>query len=204
MSWSLKRTPHNQHLLNELSNAVNAVASKSILFAATGDGLESSKGSYPACFDNVISVCSTNIVGTPSAYAEYSNSNFWVAGEALKVDLRRYFDLNGAASISGSSGSTALAAGLASLILTCVRFSCYPDNRTETEATKNRATKEVEKVYKTFKTTQHMRNVFRNMCVRENPSFVCPWEKFENITDEMSLDEIKQSLQKLLQELEQW
>ena len=208
MSWSLEETPENELLRDDLLEAVNKAASKSILFAATGDRFEGAKVSFfPACWDNVISICSTDINGNPSKSAEHSASNFWLAGEGLPVKLPRYLVSNEKgepASIHGSSGATALAAGLASLILTCVRFAFYPEDKAENMLEKDaefRAKRLVEAKFKAYKTTQTMRKVFKNMCSPAGPYFVQPWEKFEGINDEISISCAKDDLRRKLEEL---
>ena len=181
MSWSLSGSDQNDPLYDAFEQEFNAV--KSIIFAATGDNSEQTPASYPARWHNAISICSTNIGGSPSARAETGHSNYWVAGEDVEVDVPRYLYSGGTATVNGSSGATALAAGLASLILSCVRFAFHEEptsaNGHSDDKAERLAVEEAEREFNSFKSAQTMRTVFDNLCKKQGSKFLQPWIKFD-------------------------
>ena len=86
-----------------------------VYLGSTGDLGRNKAPNYPADFDNVISIAACNREGKEWTYTE--DANYWVEGQEISTDRLSYIDSEDV--ISGSSISTALAAGLASALLCC-------------------------------------------------------------------------------------
>ena len=206
MSWSLQG--ESGPFYKELESEVQRAALDSIIFAASGNKSESPKASYPARWENVISICSTDIGGTPSEHAKPEHSNYWLPGEGLEARVPRYLNPKGTekptetAVMHGSSGATAVAAGLAALVLTCVRYAFHevPENakflaREQSEAG---AVQQAETEFNTFRSGQTIRTLFDNMCTPDASHFVQPWEKFNAEYMTMSSQAAKKELRSTL------
>jgi hypothetical protein len=113
LSWTF------DHYSDELKNAINAASSsnrnRALIFCATSDEPHDTGSVYPADFDSTISVCAANARGRRRAESR-KTGDLMILGECIDADGPSYFkqpkDL-----VSGSSVATALATGIASVLL---------------------------------------------------------------------------------------
>jgi len=110
------------------------VGGKSLIFCAKGDNGPSVEESFPAAFPSPFGICSCSVSGIPSASAETNHAEFLVPAEELCVDIPQYLDQGGKDSADGSSAATAVAAGLAALIISLARFAFYSVEDTTSES----------------------------------------------------------------------
>lgn len=90
------------------------------MFSSRGDGGADREKAWPADYDSVTSVSSLTYFGTCPDSAE-STAAYFSQGENVSISAEPSY-LEPQKHASGSSMATALAAGLAGLILTCRRL----------------------------------------------------------------------------------
>lgn len=95
-------------------NAINYAYSKGVVLVASAGNDNSFTKMYPAAYDNVIAVSSTNISDMKSNFSQYGS---WIDVAAPGTNILSTYINNGFASISGTSMSAPFVAGLAGLIL---------------------------------------------------------------------------------------
>jgi len=122
----------------DLKKAIDRANKKNILvFCSRADKGNLSQKEYPADFDTTITVSATDRMNVERKHSE--KSDFYVVGEDILADGPSYYHMmDGVTSnsvgpaVSGSSVATALAAGLASLIIaygSCVNKDAYGNRR---------------------------------------------------------------------------
>lgn len=177
-------------LKTEIRTAV--ITAGILVFCATGDQGQDAMSSYPASYEETISIASTTRQGVSSPRTEEGNASFLLPTEGIETKTPDY--LPPSAELKGSSAATAVASGLASLILTCARFA-YRDYKSTTSAQNDMAEKQVSK----FKKNITMQTMFSNLC-SPNRKSVQPerlLSKIENIQN-LQPDEFKESLKGVL------
>lgn len=159
MSWTFEKTVENQHILEgELKDAVAAASSKNILmFCSTGDqGRCADDHIYPACLPSVFKIGAAKPSGNDRDSTE--DSHFTFPGEDLKVEIPSYISLGEDSRASGSSLATALASGLAALILYCIDI-------TDSNHLRERA-----------KSYTLMQRAFKKMTKSDHTKYIRAWE----------------------------
>lgn len=113
MSWTIELTDNNQKEIKMLETQIREAASKGIIMFCSGRDEawnESSKISRPAaCDPKVYRVGSSDPYGNMSIWVNPDSVDYLLPGEALLPGNKS----------RGSSASTALASGLAALIIWC-------------------------------------------------------------------------------------
>ena len=115
MSWSIEAAAdENREELENLKQALAKAAEKNIiLFCATSDkGNATPDNLYPGCVPMIISIGAATSTGEVSAIVRSRNVQFIFPGEAVEIDGKKN-------TADGSSIATALAAGMAAMLLHC-------------------------------------------------------------------------------------
>lgn len=137
MSWTFQQTKKNEAVLEqELTDAVKRAAGKNILmFCSTGDMGQCTNGRiFPACLDDVFRIGAADASGEKRAATEL-DSHYLLPGEDLQTETPSYIQSAETSRVSGSSLATALASGLAALLLYCIDQN---DNRKLRELARRR------------------------------------------------------------------
>jgi len=117
MSWSIEETSDDQKIdLDHLKLALTTAASKNIiLFCATSDkGNATPDKLYPGCcVPNILRIGASTSTGEVSALVRSRNVDFIFPGEGVEISIDRK------RTADGSSIATALAAGMAAMLLHC-------------------------------------------------------------------------------------
>lgn len=119
MSWTLRPDGNNNTALKDLQNTINkAHAQNIILFSSLSDERPGrSTDRYPTCFTEVIPIGAATADGERWKWNGPDEAKFIFPGD--KVMLLEP-DQSSGPEVSGSSVATALASGLAALVLYCV------------------------------------------------------------------------------------
>ncbi|KAF3059759.1 putative intracellular serine protease protein [Daldinia childiae] len=175
MSWTID-PPKDEKTRNELESAIGeAVKKKILLFCSASDGGAKEDHSYPwiAARDRIFRIGGAHASGrTDDEVGSTSQINFTFPGN--DVILEGVGSNHEVKYRTGSSVATALAAGLAALILYCVQIRIL------------RASKEDAEVYKSYfrQLTDHdqMVKVFRRsigVTEESNYKYIAVWDTFE-------------------------
>ena len=174
----------------ELEAKIRKASGESLIFCATGDNGPGAAMSYPAGFDNTFKIGNCSIVGKELDDTEIKHTEFHVPAQDLAVRVPKYIKKDGKDTAEGSSAATAVAAGLAALVLS---LSCFATSRSEpSDQIVNRA---AQNAY--FKSTSGMKSVFKHMC-RSDSKFVQPWQNFPSDLHNETLDEARTRVQDFL------
>ena len=177
-----------------LESKIQDAAQNSLIFCATGDKGPSAKKSYPAGFKTTFKISNCSINGLPSKDAEVQNTEFYVPAEDLATAVPGYLKRGKIETAGGSSAATAIAAGLASLVLSLARLVYYRlEDGSSEPRTDDYDNSEIrieciersESMFKRLKRRSIMERVFEHMCCSSG-KFVQPWEVFP--TDLVGLD----------------
>ena len=213
ISWTCAENLDDNDI-GKLETKIQKAAKNSLIFCATGDKGPFAERSYPAGFSVPIKICSCSISGMPSRNAESQNADFYVPAEDLDVPVPRYLNLGAKGAAQGSSAATAIAAGLATLILSLARFAYYglDDESSEYEAidsdnsdfkynysesfSSRKSPPQVqhaEERVAQLKKRSIMDRVFKHMCCNTE-HFVQPWGVFPKDLVGLDFDEAKKSV----------
>ncbi len=180
ISWTCAKDLDEDDYTN-LENKISDAGGKCLIFCATGDNGPSAEKSFPAAFPSPFSICSCSITGIPSANAEIENSEFFVPAEELFVEIPQYLNQGRNDSANGSSAATAVAAGLAALILSLARFA-FHNGQDTAQGSGDDVPKpddhDLEETVSRLKRRTMMERVFKYMCGGGSEKFVQPWNVF--------------------------
>jgi len=195
MSWTISDLQATDTTLHDkLNDACARAAEKRIIFCATGDKGATALTRCPAEFYSTIAIATTPMTGPGNNSADMGHAQFALPGDDLQVDAPTYLEPTGVERTAGSSAATALAAGLASLILTCVRFAYYREQPGAVIGGQNRKgdNEAAEKAFTHFRHQDNIKKVFNKLC-KEQPKFVQPWTMVENV-ENLTHNEVKDRL----------
>lgn len=114
LSWTFEQ--YSKDLENAIADATNSSNENcALILCATSDEPHNVGPVYPADFDSTISVCAANRRGRRFAESR-KTGDLMILGEGIDADGPSYFK-QPKDSLSGSSASTALATGIASVLL---------------------------------------------------------------------------------------
>ena len=209
ISWTCPKDPGPDQL-EDLRMKINEASQKSLIFCATGDNGPNAEKSYLAGFPNAFGVSSCALNGTPPPYAEPQNAQFSVPAKEIEVQLPPHLKYVGNGATGGSSAATAVAAGLASLILVCARFAYHhsaepfmtPSEKRRSafagkEPLPTRKADGVEAMVAKFRGQHHMENTFKYMC--QGTAWVQPWSVFPRTLAKMDIDRAKIEIRDILE-----
>lgn len=186
MSWTFQVTEENKDILEvDLRKAVAQASGKDILmFCSTGDmGKSASSVVYPACLSGVFAIGAAKPSGDECDQTETS-CLFTFPGKDVKAEVPTYFEWEKNVLASGSSPATALASGLAALMLHCFEVIGNTQRR---EKIRNHL-----KMMQAFK---HMTNQ------TEQPKYVRAWEHLRPELKQLSASEGMEALKDAMKKI---
>lgn len=126
MSWTIERTPQNESSIRELEFAVEAAAKAGILMlCAASDQGASRDNSFPACggTKNLFKIGAAAATGRVWKWVGDSNDvDFIFPGHNIVKERPKDAPMDKCQTLTGSSVATAIATGLAALVLYCVQL----------------------------------------------------------------------------------
>jgi hypothetical protein len=126
MSWTIEKTPENEADIKNLEVALDKAAEKDILpFCSANDEATDANESHPAANPKRFKIGAATAWGTAWHWTRASHVDFILPGDKVIKDRPGNVPLEKCSLVSGSSVATALAAGLAAMVLYCVQFSAY-------------------------------------------------------------------------------
>ena len=118
-------------LLEELETELFNASQTCLIFCATGDqGPNALRPLPPSDKSFVVKLCSCSTDLNPSKLAELHHATFCIPAEKLSINIPSYVKNAGEAITGRSSAATALAAGIAALVLTMARLAYYDASKT--------------------------------------------------------------------------
>jgi hypothetical protein len=199
MSWTVSGHQESDRgeQLDDLSLALARADVDRLAFAATGD--MEAKDVWPASFGTTIAIANQPLVTPTLVTNDLERAKYALVGDGIKVPVPKYLKASGSEKTSGSSAATALAAGLASLILACVRFAYYEEPEGvgdigNEETDPRRPNRAAEVHFNKFRHQHNMTQVLNQMC-RENTKLLQPWIFFKEIEDK-TFEDVKRILRR--------
>lgn len=129
MSLTLDNDNNNVHLAVTKARNLGIV----VMASVHGEGSNSTRAGYPAGYKETFAVGSADRQGAPSSGTVEETVAFLFQGERIVANTEQLGDLEDSPDISGPSAATAIAAGVASLVLACDRFALHSQASTENE-----------------------------------------------------------------------
>lgn len=123
ISLSLTLDEGSAKLQIAVDDAVNHGAV--IIASVHGEGSRTKGAGYPASYHNVLAIASADGVGGPSSGTVEDQANYLFPGEKIVARTEHLGGLEDTPDISGPSVATAVAAGVASLVLAGERFALF-------------------------------------------------------------------------------
>lgn len=180
MSWTIERTTHNADDIAELEDAIEDAAKKNILlFCAANDQGIVRDDSYPAN-SSVTRRFKIGAAEASGAIWKWSGDpqavDFIMPGHNVVKERASELQFERARALTGSSVATALAAGLAALILHCVQFAAQ--HTLHTNPQRKLVTMED---FKAMKTHERMKEALAQLTSSSSQNkFVEVWKYFES------------------------
>ncbi|EXJ68826.1 uncharacterized protein A1O5_07758 [Cladophialophora psammophila CBS 110553] len=182
MSWSLQPKDDDEETRKSLEDAVGEAFNNHILmFCSAADAGDTKKDSYPSyyCRDKIIRIGAADAAERSSKWVGDRKSvdfDFLLPGVKVKHYVSAGLQMKDSHCIlDGSSIATALAAGLAGLILYCVQLAAICTHANEEEPTPTALT---VKDYEKLKSLEVMKNAFENIGVNDQ-FFIEIWHQFD-------------------------
>ena len=179
MSWTIEKNNNNAEDIRTLQKAIEAAAEKGILMfcAAADQGIEPDR-TYPAAGStSVFKIGAAEAFGNASKFVDSHFVNFLLPGEQVVVDdyVNNSHNQNNSTTkvLTGSSVATALASGLAALILYCVQLGCIYRSKDQGKGVDL-------KPYEALKDYERMVETFDRLCPAKSKSkYITAWNCFE-------------------------
>lgn len=162
MSWTIERTPHNEIDILELESAIAAAAKEQILmFCAANDQGIARNHSFPAASTKHIFK-----IGAAEASGEMwkwvgdpADVDFIFPGHNVVKERPNDAPVEKCRTLTGSSVATAIAAGLAALVLYCVQLGALNTQASNQQQGQGNPTVTMED-FKAMKGHERMKEVF--------------------------------------------
>ena len=176
ISWSIEKTEFNKDDICELERALDAAAKKDIILvcAASDQGAYKDR-TYPAAYSKkILKIGAAEASGTALKWlGDQTAVDFILPGHQVVVD--RHGDAKSAkyTTLTGSSIATALASGLAAVILYCVQIGCVlKSDRRPTDSDFH--------AYRALKNHESMRDALSRIGTSKESEnkFITVWERF--------------------------
>ncbi|UKZ68918.1 uncharacterized protein TrAtP1_009936 [Trichoderma atroviride] len=126
MSWTIEEQTHQQNLdLYDLEAAISAAESNQILMfcAASDQGANATENCYPGKWNKCIKIGAATALGDKCTWVPNNQFEYLLPGKGISFKQRTP-DGFSITQKSGSSIATALASGLAGLLLYCDQLTC--------------------------------------------------------------------------------
>jgi len=192
MSWTIERTEDNKEVLSKgLRSAIQRASRADILmFCSTNDQGKLGRNDvdvYPGKFSETFKIGAARASGHEAEWTDES-SHYTFPGEGLKVDIPCHLKSNTNNLASGSSLATALASGMAALLLYCVQICDDSGNP--------------EQALKTARIHDNMDRAFGRMANKnKHERYIRAWEylkpEFKDLPDEEGIDGLKKVIAEL-------
>ena len=209
MSWTFEKSKSIEAAISLLETAIGKANKKDILMfnsvpdsGLTGPGIENI---YPTCLKDsgIIRIGAATRSGNPSDWSG-ADCDYVLPGEKIVIDTINtpcwlaendgidYASQNKGGSFTGSSYATALAAGVAALVLLCQDPNMIGPENTKKET------------YPAYRTCARIKKAFGRMGIQEKtggPMFINPWEKVFSASNLESIRTCDQESRKKLARL---
>ncbi|ETS78061.1 hypothetical protein PFICI_10123 [Pestalotiopsis fici W106-1] len=179
MSWTINRTSDNHGSIEKLEKAIAKAAQKNILmFCAATDQGPVKDTSYPAATaltKNIFKIGAAEASGQAMTWLGDPNLvDFIFPGHQVIKERSDDPSVRIYTALAGSSVSTALASGLAAVMLYCVQLSAMASSQ-------GRSTPDLSR-YMSLKNHQSMKKAFLQIGTtpESKNKFITVWERFEN------------------------
>jgi hypothetical protein len=123
MSATIKKSPELQHVVN-----IATLVGITVLGSATGEGYVNEEA-WPANFDSVLSIGAAKLTGKETEESIRDSVKYMFPGKDILVSTSFLGSEPWKSEVSGTSFATAVAAGVASLILACRRLALSTQER---------------------------------------------------------------------------
>ncbi|KAK9783757.1 putative Peptidase S8/S53 domain-containing protein [Seiridium cardinale] len=178
MSWTIEKNDNNKQEIAELEYAIAEAAQKDVIMfcAATDQGAYSDR-SYPAATrgtKNIFKIGAAEASGTAMKWLGDSRLvDFIFPGHQVVKERSDDPSVKTYTALTGSSVSTALASGLAAVMLYCVQLSAMANSY-------GRSRPDLSK-YESLKNHERMKEAFLNIGTTEESKkkYIAVWERFE-------------------------
>jgi subtilisin family serine protease len=188
MSWTINSTERNKSAIAELTNQINAAATaKILLFCSVSDQGVRNEGTFPADCNRgtTFRIGAATPSGSAWEWIGVNDVDYILPGTGLRVDTRGP-SAKGVKPVSGSSLATALASGLAAVILYCVAL------RDPNDLDRVKGHENMKKILDNINTTGD----------RTKPFYLQVWDKFDPAKEtQISANEDKDRLQSVVTKL---
>jgi subtilisin family serine protease len=177
MSWTIERTPDNGADIDKLEATLDEAAKNNILlFCSANDQATETDDSYPATNPMRFKIGAATAEGTAWRWTRASHVDFIFPGDNVVKDRPGNVPLDKCSVVSGSSVATALAVGLAALVLHCVQFSVYHRN-----AANQQVSDVALKDFHAMKTRKRMAEAFQAIYTTKDSDhkYIEVWNTFE-------------------------
>ena len=153
------------------------------MIASTAGEAHRQEEAYPANYPEVLKIAATDYRGRATAESIKENADFMFPGENIVAKTTFLGSSNPTDEVSGTSVATAIASGVASLVLACHRLSLSKQQGNNTPAWHDHGNLKRKLV----------KNVFAKM-VDNLGKFVKPWLFFGDSADQSSWGEARSTL----------
>ncbi|KAB2570885.1 hypothetical protein DBV05_g10459 [Lasiodiplodia theobromae] len=124
MSWTIEETVSNMKSLKQLRAAINEAVEKNILLFCSANDQISNDNSFPGlCTEKRFKIGAATQYRKPTDSTGEIPVNFIMPGQNVLRERPEQVPVDNCHLLTGSSVATALASGLAALILHCVQFA---------------------------------------------------------------------------------
>ncbi|KAK8085847.1 hypothetical protein PG997_007118 [Apiospora hydei] len=180
MSWTIEKNKTNEPEVDKLELALGAAAEANILmFCAAADGGAQHDNTYPAATrktKNLFKIGAAEPAGTATKWLGETLVNFIFPGHEVVRERQDDPSVTKYTPKTGSSVATALASGLAALVLYCVQLATVA-RATKKGAAGSRAQPSMEG-FEALRSHERMNKVFQDIGTTKD-KYIRVWERFE-------------------------
>jgi subtilisin family serine protease len=178
MSWTIEKDDKNKQDIEKLEKAIGEAAENNILmFCAATDQGATSDQSYPAATASTKNIFKIGAAEASGAAIKQLRDptliDFFFPGHQVVRERHDDPSISKYTALTGSSVATALASGLAAVMLYCVQFSAIANSR-------GRPRPDLSK-YESLKTHERMKEAFAQIGTtpESQNKYIKVWERFE-------------------------